>query len=203
MEAFPVETAPFKYSFFLFLSLTIGPKLVSRLHTPVTSYQILRYFSTQGTQKLIGCYYTSMNILHPREGWSRTFREHSPFWSTLPAGGVTQTGINPSAKPFRKESSFTQFPLHLNGIPEKTYCREGSKDGVGRYSRSETLSHGSTAERLGKKENKNPALPFPQRWFLTSKRHNHDCPFTPGRKQFSNRLYKNTSSRKSENALAV
>lgn len=156
----------------------------------MTSYQILRYFNTQGTQKQSSCYYTFTNILPPRDGWSRTFREHSPFWTPLPAGGVIQTGINLSAKPFRKESSFTQFPLHLSEIAVTAEKNTASRPTKIKWANTHVLKHSRIAPRpkgWGKEKNKNPALPFPQGWFLTSKRHNPHFPFISCRNQFSNR----------------
>lgn len=75
-----------------------------------------------------------------------------------------------------------------------------------KWADTHVLKHSRIAPRpkgWGKEKNKNPALPFPQSSFLTSKRHNHDFPFIPCRKQFSNRLYRNISSRKSENPLVA
>lgn len=75
-----------------------------------------------------------------------------------------------------------------------------------KWTDTHVLKHSRIAPRpkgWGKEENKNSALPFPQSWFLTNKRHNHDFPFTPLTKQFSNRLCKDISSRKSENPLVV
>lgn len=50
------------------LCLTIGLKLAFRLHTPIASNQIQRYFSTPGTQKQSSCFCTFMSILPPRDG---------------------------------------------------------------------------------------------------------------------------------------
>lgn len=97
-----------------------------------------------------------MNILPPRDGGSRTFREHSPIWTPLPADGVTQRGINPSAKPFRKESSFTQFSLHPSEIPVTTEKNTARRPTKMKWEDTHVLKHSRIAPRpkgWGKEKN--------------------------------------------------
>lgn len=124
------------------------------------------------------------------------------------AAEVTETGINPHYYIFQKGKGATLYaisttPKWNSSLHRRKYYTEANKDKASRYLRSETLSHRSTAKRLGKRKRKNkkPSVAILR---CSNQWHNRVFPlYTLQKAVLKQALYKIHLLKKSENPLAV